>query len=202
MAVAINERFACDGASFAPAVAAVDASLDLAATRTLVRQRLQALGARENVDAVTSRSRERLAELLVPVIEQTPRLAATAARSPLLEQAADQVRSRWFSDVEAQCKDYDDRRQRERSLVAVAEWTAWSVLRDRGDRLLALAPDSESALFQTMYVRVCNFAVFQHNVCRRRYLAYEIYSWLHRHCGSDQAAARLLAGNMRASESV
>jgi hypothetical protein len=49
-------------------------------------------------------------------------------------------------------------------------------------------------------VPVCNFAVFQHNTCKRVVLAHEIYTWLHRHAGSDAAASKLLAGNMKASQ--
>src|SRR5262249_29617101 len=191
----------------ARAVDDVDAALDLAATRALVQQRLLALAAssdahaQRDADAVLAGLRQGLSDALVPLLEETPRLAGAAERGELLEHAVDRVRSRLFRDVEAQCKDYGDRLRRERSLVALEEWAAWAVLRDQGDRLLELLPATEHSLFTTMYVPVCNFAVFQHNICRRRYLAHEIYAWLHRHAGSDRAALQLLDGNMKASVS-
>jgi hypothetical protein len=110
------------------------------------------------------------------------------------------VRIRLFRDIEAQCKDYNDRLKGESSLTAIAEWAAWAVTRDAANRLLELVPESEIALFHAMYVPVCNFAVFQHNKCMRRTLAHEIYSWLHRHAQSDPSASQLLLGNVRASE--
>ena len=88
-----------------------------------------------------------------------------------------------------------------RSATQTCESPAMSgTLRFTAEKLLTLAPDSEQALFQVMYVPVCNFAVFQHNVCKRTVLAHEIYAWLHRHAGSDAAALKLLAGNMKASQ--
>jgi len=211
LADAIGNRFTRADGSFARRVGDVDAALDLAATRVLVGQRLRALGVvsakraedsddEGDVEAVLSGLRHRLADVLVPLLEEAPRLAG-ADPGPGLEQAVDRVRARLFRDVEAQCKDYDNRRRRERSLTTLAEWGAWAVLRDQGERLLELVPASENSLFHAMYVPVCNFAVFQHNVCRRRYLAHDMYSWLHRHAGSDRAASQLLAGNISASES-
>jgi hypothetical protein len=181
-------------------VGGVDAALDQPATRALVQQRLQALGAPGEVDAVLSGLRARLGDLLVPLIEESPRAAAGEALGPILEQARDRVRTRLFRDIEAQCKDYNDRQVRQRSLNELAEWAAWAVTRDQSNRLLQLSPESENALFHTMYSPVCNFAVFQHNTCRRIGLAYDIHSWLYLHCGSDAAASQLLAGNMRSGE--
>jgi hypothetical protein len=161
---------------------------------------LQALGAPGEVDAVISGLRSRLSDLLVPLIEESPRAAAGEVGGPILEQAIGRVRTRLFRDIETQCKDYDDRRRRHRSLNELAEWDAWAVTRDQSNRLLQLSPESENALFHTMYTPVCNFAVFQHNTCRRIGLAYDIHCWLYLHCGSDAAASQLLAGNMRSGE--
>jgi hypothetical protein len=55
-------------------------------------------------------------------------------------------------------------------------------------------------LFHRMYVPVCNFAVFQHNTCRRIGLAYDMHTWLYLHSTSDPAATRLLMKNMKAGE--
>ena len=201
LAHAIDDRFAHDGGSLARSVCGVDAALELPATRALVQQRLQDLSAPHDADAVISGVRKRLIELVVPMIEEAPSVARGKIRGPVLDQAVEQVRARLFSDVEAQCKDYSDRYKRESSLDSNAEWQAWAIVRDQAERLLELAPESENALFHAMYVPACNFAVFQHNKCIRRFLAHEIYSWLHRHCGSDPAASKLLSGNMRASAS-
>jgi hypothetical protein len=221
LASLLENRYAHDGRSFAASVCAVDAALDGPATRTLVGQRLLALGAcsekvesgslqdmrppedateRPDVDALMSGVRARLADLLVPLIEESPMLTSGEVRGPILDQAVERVRLRLFRDIEAQCKDYNDRLKGETSLPTVAEWETWALMRDAANRVLELDPESEIALFHAMYVPVCNFAVFQHNKCMRRTLAHEIYSWLHRHSQSDPSAAQLLLGNVRASE--
>jgi hypothetical protein len=200
LARSLENRCVHDGPSFAASVCAVDAALDGSATRALVQQRLHALGAKPDADAVMSGLRTRLTDVLVPLIEASPKLASGENRGPMLDQAKELVRIRLFRDIEAQCKDYGDRLKGESSLTAIAEWAVWAVTRDAANRLLELAPESEIALFHAMYVPVCNFAVFQHNKCMRRALANEIYSWLHRHSQSDPSAAQLLLGNVRASE--
>jgi hypothetical protein len=200
LAQALENRFTHDGPSFVASVNAVDAALDNPSTLALVQQRLVALGARPDGDAVMSGLRARLTDLLVPLVEESPRLAGGENRGPILDQAKERVRIRLFRDIEAQCKDYNDRRHDESSLASIAEWATWAAMRDAANRLLELAPESEIALFHQMYVPVCNFAVFQHNKCMRRTLAHEIYSWLHRHSHGDPSAAQLLLGNVRASE--
>jgi hypothetical protein len=195
----LENRFAHDGRSLARSVSAVDAALDCSATRAGIQQRLLALGAQPDADAVLAGFRTRLAGLLAPLIEEAPNFAGGKDRAPTLDRAIEQVRARLFRDIAAQCKDYDDRRQRESSLDTLAEWRAWAATRESADRLLELAPDSENALFQAMYVPVCNFAVFQHNVFSRTPLAHEIYSWLHRHARSNPSASQHLLKNMRAS---
>jgi hypothetical protein len=199
LARALEHPYADDEA-LARSVGGIDAVLDQPAIRARVQQRLQALGASPEVDAVLAGLRARLGDLLVPLIEESPRAAAGEAHGAILEQARERVRARLFRDIEAQCKDYNDRQVRQRSLNELAEWNAWAVTRDQSNRLLQLSPESENALFHTMYTPVCNFAVFQHNTCRRIGLAYDIHSWLYVHCGSDAAASQLLAGNMRSGE--
>jgi hypothetical protein len=190
-----------DGSALSRSLREVDVALESPATRALIRERFLGLGVdSHDHEAVTSAVRQRLADLVVPLIEEAPRLAAGHSEAPIIGQATGQVRLRWFRDVEAQCRDYRDRNERQSSLDAVGEWATWAVTRVTAEQLLTLAPDSEQALFQVMYVPVCNFAVFQHNVCKRTVLAHEIYAWLHRHAGSDAAALKLLAGNMKASQ--
>ena len=200
LARVLENRCVHDGPSLAAAACAVDSALDGSATRALVQQRLHLLGTKPDADAVISALRKCLTDLLVPLIEESPRLASGESRGPMLDQAKELVRIRLFRDIEAQCKDYNDRLKGESSLTAIAEWAAWAVTRDAANRLLELVPESEIALFHAMYVPVCNFAVFQHNKCMRRTLAHEIYSWLHRHAQSDPSASQLLLGNVRASE--
>jgi hypothetical protein len=85
-------------------------------------------------------------------------------------------------------------------LATLTEWETWAVMREAADRLLALAPSSEDALFHTMYVPMCNYAVFQHNICKRIVLANQIFTWLRRHSESDRSACELLSKNMKASQ--
>jgi hypothetical protein len=201
LAQELDSGAAQDGNSLARALRQVGDALDSPATRSLIRERFLGLGVdKHDHEAVTFAVRQRLADLIVPLIEEAPRLAAGYSEAPIVDQAVGRVRLRWFRDVEAQCRDYNDRYEGKSSLDAVCEWTTWATTRGAAERLLTLAPDSEQALFQTMYVPACNFAVFQHNVCKRTVLAHEIYAWLHRHAGSDDAALKLLAGNIKASQ--
>lgn len=197
--VLIN-RFARDGASLASRVHKVDAALDRPELRSLVQQRLTALDAHQDTDTIVSTFRTRLVELLVPVIEECPSLASGPERGPIIEQAADRVRSRLLRDIEAQCRDCNERQKREVSLDALAEWETWAVMRESANRVLELDPGSELTLFRAMYVSMCNYAVFQHNKCKRIVLAHDIFAWLARHAKSDAAAVQLLNSNMLAGK--
>jgi hypothetical protein len=199
LADALAHRFVHDGAALARVVAAVDSALGCEATTERIKARSAALDAELDPAAIVAGMRARLTELLAPAIEESPRLATGDVRPPSLDQAAEEVRARWFRDIEAQCRDYAERNQRQSALAAVAEWQAWATTRDNAEQLLALAPASEYAVFHAMYVPVCNFAVFQHNICKRLVLAHEIYAWLHRHAKGDDAAAALLLRNMKNS---
>jgi hypothetical protein len=199
LADVLAQRFGLDGASLARAVAAVDAALDGEATSVRIKARAQAFGAELDPATIVTGVRARLIELLVPVIEQAPRLATCDVRTPSFDQAVEQMRARWFRDIEAQCRDYAERNAHQSALAPIAEWQTWAATRETAERLLALAPASEYTLFHAMYVSVCNFAVFQHNVCKRLPLAHEMYSWLHRHAKGDDAAAALLQRNMKNS---
>jgi hypothetical protein len=198
LAHVLQDRFGHDGRSLARSVCLVEAQLKFSTTRALVQRRTLALDARHDTDAIFSSFRKQLVDFLVPLIEKSPNFSGGKKRGPIVDQAIDRVRVRLFRDIEIQCKDYDDRLNRESSLDTLAEWEAWALTRDSADRLLELNPISEDALFQTMYVPVCNFAVFQHNKCKRIVLAHDMFRWLHRHAQSDSAALQLLSKNMRA----
>jgi hypothetical protein len=199
LARSLECRFVHDRGSLARAAAGVDAAIDLAVTRTRVQERLQVLGSQNDIATVTTALQARLSDLLVPLIEEFPRIAV-GARGPILDQAIERVRARLLRDIEAQCKDYDDRQDNERSLNELEEWGTWAVTRHQAHRLLELSPESEDMLFHRMYVPVCNFAVFQHNTCRRIGLAYDMHTWLYLHSTSDPAATRLLMKNMKSGE--
>lgn len=141
-----------------------------------------------------------LADLLVPVIEERPSLGNGGDLGPTFDRAVERVRSRLFGDIEAQCRDYTDRLGAKSALSADTEWEAWAAMRCAADRLLELAPEVENTLFQIMYVPACNFAVFQQNIHKRRALAHDIYTWLHKHSHSDASAVQLLLRNVRASK--
>jgi hypothetical protein len=193
LARAIGHAQARDADSLARRVGAVDRHVET--MRVEIEERLGALGGRGSVDTVISAFARRLTDLVAPVIEANPRLAR-AERSPSFEQAIAQVRLHLFRDIEVQCRDYKE--QKETVLDAPFEWERWAVLRDNADRVLALDPASESALFLTMYAPVCNFAVFQHNELGRHTLAHAMFMWLLPHAGSDAQAQRLLAQNANA----
>jgi hypothetical protein len=194
LAHALAHRRARDGQALAWSVSAVDGALD--PVRPHVEQRLSKLGGRTDADAVISAFRQRLVGLMVPLLEEDPILARAADRGPIVDQAIEQVRLRLFRDIEAQCKDYNERT--ENLLDALFEWERWAKLRNAGDRLLALEPTAERTLFQAMYVPVCNYAVFQHNKCQRIPLAHDMFSWLLLHAEGDAAATQLLTKNAKA----
>jgi hypothetical protein len=200
LAWAIESRFMQDAGSLARALAAVETALERSSTQGQIEQRLRALGAGHDPAATIAGFRQRVLDLVDPLIEEQPRLAGAQDRSPLLNEAVARVRSRLFREVEAQCRDCSERERRRTSLSALTEWETWAVMREAAERLLELAPDSEHALFATMYVRMCNFAVYQHNICKRVALAHHIFAWLRRHSDSDPSACELLSKNMRASQ--
>jgi hypothetical protein len=199
LAQILEGRFVQDGQSLARCLCAVDGALDRPSTRALLQRRMLALGVRHDAEAIIAGFQKRLVDLLAPLIEESPQLADAQERGPLLDQAVDRTTARLFKDVEAQCRDYRERLTRKNSLDVLPEWEAWAVLQDSADRLLELAPASKHALFHTMYVPMCNFAVFQINAYKRASLAHQIFRWLRQHSQSDPTASELLSKNMRAS---
>ena len=193
-------RFAQDSQSLVRSVGAVEGALARPATRALIERRLPALGAKGDADAIIEGFRKRVIDLVDPLIEESPNLAGGGDRGSLLDEAVGRIRSRLFREIGAQCKDCNERQQQQISLETLTEWEIWAAMRDAADRLLALSPASEHALFHTMYVPMCNYAVFQHNICKRIALAHDIFAWLRRHSESDVSACELLSKNMKAGQ--
>jgi hypothetical protein len=187
---------ASDGEALTRSIDAVARQLD--SLRDTIEQRLKALGGRSDAGTILSALRQRLIDLVTPLIEEDPYLAREAQRGSIMEQAVWQVRRRLFGDVEARCKDYRERTQERSALDLVAEWEAWAMLHGSADQLLELDPNVESLLFQTVFAPVCNFAAFQHNGRKRIALAHDMFIWLLRHARSDAQARELLAKNVQA----
>jgi hypothetical protein len=188
-----------DGLSLNDSVHAVDTALDHPATRALIEQRLAVLQAQGDAEAIIARARQRMIDLLVPLLETSPDLAPHNDGESILADAVARVRSRYFKDIEAQCNDYRERTKNKVVLDRVLEWEMWAVLRRSAERLLLLDPASEAAVFQAMWPVCNNFAVLQHNDWHRLMFAYEIYSWLHKHAQGVPSALQLLAQNIRSA---
>ena len=199
LAQMLRNKFGQAGQSFAKAVRDVDGQIACGKTRALVQRRLLALGARHDSDTVLSAFRRRLSAILSSILELAPHLVGENLRGPILDQAIDQARGRLFGDIEAQCKDYDHQKRHAITSDPIAAWEMWAVTRDCAERLIEVAPGSADTLFQLMWVRANNFAVFQQNNGQRHILAHEIYSWLYRHSQSDPSASALLLANARKS---
>jgi hypothetical protein len=187
---------ASDGEALARSINAVDCQLD--SMRDKIEGRLNALGSRADAGAILSAFRQRLIDLVTPLIEEDPYLAREAQPGTIMEQAVWQVRRRLFGDVEARCKDYRERTQERSALDQLAEWETWAKLHSSADQLLELDPDVENTLFQTVFAPVCNFAAFQHNTRKRIALAHDMFVWLLRHARNDPQARQLLARNVQA----
>jgi len=188
-----------NGARLVAAIDGLRAALDRPGTRDQIEQRLAALGAQPDADAIVAGFRDGVVDLVAELLEARPSLAVEARREPMVEQAIARVRTRTFRDIEAQCKDYEVRTKSGDALDQIAEWETWAMLRHSADRLLELDPAAEAGMFETMWPVCNNFAVFQHNVCKRLPLAYEIYSWLHKHGQHIPSASQLAMKNMRAA---
>jgi hypothetical protein len=189
----------------AQAIAATMAWFDSASTRARIEQRAaqSSSSLRPSVDAVLLACQERLVELIVPLLECRPQLAQVlgdAAVEPgsqaACAQAVRRARDRLHADIEVQCADYLERTTAQKNFEGFVEHRTWVGVRDAADRLLALDPSSEHALFQTMFLPVCNFAAFLFNQRKQRLLAYEMFSWLHIHAGGDAEGQALLARNV------
>jgi hypothetical protein len=198
LAQLLGSPFSVSEPMFRQTVGGVDAALESPATARRVQERLAALGAYETPPVIAS-IRSRLADLLVPVVEQAPDLASGAEPGATLDRARERVRARLFRDIEAQSKDYSERQRDEKGLDMLAEWRVWAATRQAAERLVELDPGAQQAMFFTLYAPANNFAVFQQNRRKQPILALEIYRWLLSQARDNAAATDLLKRNIRAS---
>jgi hypothetical protein len=159
MARRLKNTHAHDEIALIQAVNDLDIKIGSPDTRALIQRRLVALGALHDTDAVIGEFRQGLVDVLVSLIETSPTLGRKADRIALLKEARERARRRLFRDIEAQCKDYDERLKSQNVQVELAEWEVWARLRDRADRL-QLDPASEDVLFVTMKSPVWNSQYF------------------------------------------
>jgi hypothetical protein len=196
LARALERANAHDGELLAQSIDAVDRDLDC--VHEMIEQRLGVLGGRGDAGSVLAQFRQRLIDLVTPLIEDDPYLARAAEPDSIMEQAVWQVRRRLLGDIDARCKDYRERTAGEGSLDLVAEWEAWARLTSSANRLLELDLAAENILFQMVYAPVCNFAVYQHNGRKRIALAHDMFVWLLAYAQGAPEARQLLAKNVQA----
>ena len=196
LARALERVNAHDRELLARSIEAVNRDLD--SQHEMIEQRLSVLGGRGDAGSVLAQFRQRLIELVTPLIEDDPHLARAAQPDSIIEQAVWQVRRRLLGDIDARCKDYRERTAGENSLDLVAEWEAWARLNGSVTRLLELDSAAENILFQMVYAPVCNFAVYQHNGRKRIALAHDMFVWLLRYAHDTPEARQLLAKNVQA----
>jgi hypothetical protein len=187
---------ACDGKVLARSMSAVDRQLET--MRDKIEERLNALAGQGDAGAILSAFRQRLIDLVTPLIEDDPYLARDAQRRSIMEQAVLQTRERLFGDLEARCQDYRKRTAAASFLDLFAEWETWAGLHSSAEQLLELDPDAEAVLFQAIFASVYNFAVVQRNRRERSALALDMFAWLLRRAGSNPKAREMLARNVRA----
>jgi hypothetical protein len=171
---------------------------DLESMHEMIEQRLSMLGSRGDAGSVVAQFRQRLVDLVTPLIEDDPYLARAAQPDSIMELAVWQVRRRLLGDIDARCRDYRERTAGESSLDQVAEWETWSRLNSSAGRLLELDSAAENVLFQMVFAPVCNFAVYQHNGRKRIALAHDMFVWLLRYAHDTPDARQLLAKNVQA----
>ena len=196
LARVLERANAHDGELLARSIDTVDHDLD--STHEMIEQRLGVLGGRGDAGSVLAQFRQRLIDLVTPLIEDDPYLARAAQPDSIMELAVWQVRRRLLGDIDARCKDYRERTAGEDSLDLIAEWEAWARLTSSATRLLELDSAAENILFQMIYAPVCNFAVYQHNGRKRIALAHDMFVWLLAYAQGVPEARQLLAKNVQA----
>ena len=159
-------------------------------------QRLTELEA-GGADGVATALREQLIEWLEPLVEADPALARLPGA--LMAAVVARRRSAEFNDIEARCREYRERTLSRQAVDKLLEWQMWALLRAAAERLMIMDPGVVQALFATVYIRVCNFAVYQLNIRKNAPLAEEMMAWLHRLARPGSDEAQLLARNIRAT---
>lgn len=187
---------------FAAAIQGAAANLLVPAMRVRIEERLRSLApdlsVADGAESVIARMRTQLTQLAHTMIEQAPQLAEDGAERPVIGDAIERMRLRAMQDIETRAQDFARRTGQKQRLGAAQEWAAWGDLRARAERLLRLAPQAEDSLFDSMYVPMCNFAVYQHNEVKHHRLAHDIFCWLHRRAASNPEATELLIRNAQA----
>jgi hypothetical protein len=183
------------------AVRMLEAALEAQETRAFVEKRALALGATRSGDALLGQFREQLETALGALLDEGAATRLPEEPPVLLSGAVRRARQRLLRELESYCNDY---KQRTRALIPLSEldeWRAWAMVRDSGERLLAIDPGSEATMYQVVYYAVCNFAVFQHNDMKRRGMAHQMFHWLHDRAMNvgSVAESALTAKNMKAS---
>jgi hypothetical protein len=196
LARALESANAYDAELLAQSIDAV--ARDLESVHELIEQRLSTLGGRGDAGSVLAQFRQRLVDLVTPLIEDDPYLARAAQPGSIMEQAVWQVRRRLLGDIDARCKDYRERTAGASSLDQIAEWETWARLNSSANRLLELDSAAENILFEMVFAPVCNFAVYQHNGRKRIALAHDMFIWLLRYAQDAPDARQLLAKNIQA----
>ena len=173
----------------------LDSRIEDPETLLHIEARIAHLDPLHGIDAgtVIKMFRDQLTLMIIPILENSPQLAKQDDASGMVRQAINLIQPAAMQKIEVHCGDYDKRTESESSLDHFAEWAAWAKLHDAADRILQLAPWTKDTVFQTMYLPVNNFAVYQHNIKKRLLLAHSMFAWLHKLSidGSPQAAALL-----------
>jgi hypothetical protein len=182
-------------------VRALEEALEAPQTRALVQRRALALGATRSPEDLLGQFREQIETALGTLLDEGAATQLPEDPPALLGGAVRRARQRLLRELESYCADYKQRAKAMIPLSELDEWRAWAHVRDSGERLLAIDPGSEAAMYQVVYFAVCNFAVFQHNDMKRRGMAHQMFDWLHdraMNVGSVSESA-LTAENMKAS---
>jgi hypothetical protein len=183
------------------AVVALETAIESTTTRAHVEKRVLALGARRTPDSLIAEFREQVEVSFGTLLGERVPTPLNGNQPQMLAGAAQRARQRILRNLEMYCTDYKERTRTDVSLTELEEWRTWVQVRDCGERLLAFDPSAEAALFQVVYVAVCNFAVFQHNHHQRHGLSHQMFDWLHQRAQSLGSATEsaLMAKNMKAA---
>ena len=150
-------------------------------------------------DTACQAFRRQLAGRLVPILESTPQLAATAETMPLIKEAIENIDQRLQRDIQSRCKDYRTRTLERKLLPATEEQRLWEQLSGSANCPLKLAPERRPTVFLEMFAAVNNFAVHMHKEAHGSRLPHDMVNWLFRNAGGNREARDLAERNMRAT---
>jgi hypothetical protein len=165
-----------------------------------VARRARALEAKVGPDGLLSGLVARAARDLAPYAERAA--ASLAAASPTLERARAESRRQDLDALEETADDLSRRAEAQQAVHVFTEWSAWTSLRRRSERLRrACGDEARRAAFDAVYPAACNYAVWLFNVRGEKLLAHGIFRWLHAEAkavGARSETVGLLAKNMAA----